>query len=234
MLNDKLLHEIDFSINDATNRYYNSDGVSVPRVTEILSAMIHSDKLMMWANRIGLRGIEYMKELNRASTYGSQAHTCIERYLKNKEKTDSNIAFLGYLLWEKVLNDKGIEIIPILIEESLSCNWFGGTLDALLDISGNIYIVDFKTSNHVTFKYFLQLSAYLYMIRMRGYNPRGVIVLQLDKKCPGFNEYLLDFTISDHKQFMDYCTETFFALVYAYYNLERVKIGYRKIFKEAI
>lgn len=233
MLTTELLNHIDFDINDDTNRYYNKEGRSVPRVTEILSAMIHSDSLMIWANRLGLKGIEYMKELNRAANYGTQAHACIEKYLKEKIKSEGNIPFLGYLLWESILIEKGLVVNPIMIEEKLSCEWFGGTLDALLDISGSIYLVDFKTSNHVTYKYFLQLAAYLYMLRLRGINPRGIIVLQLDKKEPGFNEYLLDFTIPNHSNFIDYCTEAFFALVYAYYQLERVKTEYTVIFKEA-
>lgn len=234
MLTTELMEHIDFDINDDTNRYYNKEGRSVPRVTEILSAMIHSDSLMIWANRLGLRGIEYMKELNRAASYGTQAHSCIERYLKEKIKSEGNIPFLGYLLWEQILNEKGLVVAPIMIEERLSCEWFGGTVDAVLDISGNIYLVDFKTSNHVTYKYFLQLAAYLYMLRAKGIYPTGIIVLQLDKKEPGFNEYLLNFSIPEHNDFINYCTETFFALVYAYYQLERVKKEYTAIFKEAI
>lgn len=230
MYTTELLKHIDFDINEDTNRYYNREGKSVPRVTEILSTMIHSDRLMIWANNLGFRGLKYLKELERAASFGTQAHTCIEIYLKDKIRSESNIPFLGYLLWESVLNDKGLVVTPRLIEEKLSCDWFGGTLDALLEINGKLYLTDFKTSNHVTFKYFLQLSAYLYMLHLRGINPDGLIVLQLDKKVPGFNEYLLDFSIPDHKVFIDQCMDTFFALVYGYYHIKRVENHYNQIF----
>ena len=49
-------------------------------------------------------------------------------------------------------------------EKQLVCPYFGGTLDCLAEIDGRIYIIDFKTSNHITYKYFLQLAAYKYMI----------------------------------------------------------------------
>lgn len=229
MYTTELMEKIDFDINDKSNRYYNSEGRSVPRVTEILSSMIHSDRLMYWANSLGFRGLKYKEELDRAATIGTQAHFAIEMYLKEKLKSD-NIPFLGYLLWENILNEKGLFVNPIFIEEKLTCQWFGGTADAVLEINDRLFLVDFKTSNHVTFKYFLQLAAYLYMFSLRGIYPEGVIVLQLDKKSPGFNEYLLDFSYPEHKAFMDYCSQAFFSLVYAYYNIKRVELEYDKLF----
>ena len=113
MYTTELMEKIDFSINDKSNRYYNSEGSSVPRVTEILSSMMHSDSLMYWANSLGFRGLKYKDELNRAADIGTNAHFAIEMYLREKLKTD-NIPFLGYLLWEQVLNEKGLYINPIL------------------------------------------------------------------------------------------------------------------------
>ena len=230
MITEELLSYIDFNINDKSNRYYNSEGISVPRVTEILSSMMHSDTLMIWSNNLGLGGLKYKKELEKAALYGEQTHKCIELYLKEKTKSENNIAFLGYILWESVLNQKDIFIKPILIEERLTCEWFGGTVDAVLDINGKLYLVDFKTSNHVTFKYFLQLAAYLYMLKRRNMHIDGVIVLQLDKHEPGFNEYLLNFSNENHKEFIDQCMQAFFSLVFAYYNIKRVENNYNQIF----
>ena len=230
MVSTELMNHIDFDINDHTNRYYNDEGKAVPRVTEILSTMMHSDRLMIWSNRLGMRGLKYEKELERAANFGSLAHSCIELYLKEKIKSENNVPFLGYLLWESTLKEKGITINPILVEEKLTCKWFGGTLDALLDISGEIYLVDFKTSNRVTYKYFLQLAAYLYLLSLKGIYPKGVIVLQLDKVTPGFNEYLLNFSVLDHKMFMDNCTQAFFSILFAYYNIKRVENEFTQIF----
>ena len=230
MYDISLLNKIDFDIEDNSDRYFNSRGLSVPRVTDIISSMIHSDKLMIWANSIGRRGLNYKTELERAATIGSQSHYAIEMYLREKIKNNANIPFLGYLLWEETVKEKGLEIEPILIEHKMSCDWFGGTLDGLFKIGNRIYLVDFKTSNHVTFKYFLQLAAYLYLLSLEKIYPSGVLVLQLDKKYPGFNEYLLDFGIPDHFNFMNNCINTFISLVYAYYQVKRVESQYDNIF----
>ena len=64
MITTELMNYIDFDINEDTNRYYNDEGKSVPRVTEIISSMIHSDRLMIWSNRLGMRGLKYEKELD--------------------------------------------------------------------------------------------------------------------------------------------------------------------------
>ena len=112
MYTTELMDKIDFSINDKSNRYYNSEGISVPRVTEILSSMIHNDSLMYWANSLGFRGLKYKDELNKAADIGTNAHFAIEMYLREKFKSD-NIPFLGYLLWEQVLNKKGLFIKTI-------------------------------------------------------------------------------------------------------------------------
>ena len=95
MYTTQIMSNLDFKINDTTNRYYNQEGISVPRVTEILSAMIHSDKLMLWANSLGFRGIRYLQALNQAADIGTEAHAHIEMYLKEKIKTNDNTPFLG-------------------------------------------------------------------------------------------------------------------------------------------
>lgn len=213
--------------------YVNSDNVRVPRVTEILSRMMHKDALMYWANALGFKGLRYKTVLDQAAHTGTLAHAAIERFLKKKLKTEDNIPFLGFLSWyDEITITLNLPIEPILIEKRLACRWFGGTLDALLKIGNKIYLVDFKTSNHVTFSYFCQLAAYRFMLaRVLNIEIDGVIVLQLDKTEPGFNEYLLDFSIQEHADFMLHCEETFLSLVYGFYNVVKAEEQFKKIFK---
>ena len=227
----KALDNMDIIFNNDSSTYYNSNGIPVPRVTEILSRMIHNDSLMYWANSLGLKGLKYRDELNRAANIGTIAHSAIEKFLKKKIKTESNIPFLGYLMWYNLITQEaGLPIELIYSEHKITCNWFGGTLDCLMKIGGKIYLIDYKTSNHVTFNYFLQLSAYLYMLReVEGIYCNGVIVLQLDKNEPGFNEYLLDFSIEDHLVFINKCEQAFLSLVYAFYNISDVERSYKQI-----
>ena len=227
------LNKVELSyINTKSSTYHNSEGQKVPRVTEILSAMIHSDALMYWANSLGFKGMKYKTALNNAANIGTAAHNAIENFLVDKLKTTDNIPFLGFMMWyDIVTQEKGIPIQVIYIEHSLSCQWFGGTLDGLLKIGNKIYLIDFKTSNYVTYKYFLQLAAYRYMLRvLEGINVDGVIVLQLDKDEPGFNEYLLDFAHIDHLEFINHCETTFLSLVYAFYNINKAEMMYKTIF----
>ncbi len=225
------LNEMDIHLEDKSSKYKNSNGYIVPRVTEIISSMIHSDSLMHWANHIGFKGIRYSDALNNAARMGTEAHSAIENFLKNKLECD-NIPFLGFMMWYNIVtSDIKLPVEVVYVEHTLVCNWFGGTLDALLRINGKLYLIDFKTSNTVTFKYFIQLAAYRYMLKVvEGIDVDGVIVLQLDKNDPGFNEYLLSFDIEDHLRFMNNCENTFLSLVYSYYNVKNIEKGYKSLF----
>ena len=225
------LDNMDIIFNNDSSTYYNSNGIPVPRVTEIISRMIHNDRLMYWANSLGFKGLKYKDELNKAANIGTIAHSAIENFLKKKIKTESNIPFLGYLMWYNIItNDAKLPIELIYSEHKLTCNWFGGTLDCLMRIGGRLFLIDYKTSNHVSFNYFLQLSAYLYMLKtVENVYCDGVIVLQLDKNEPGFNEYLLDFSINEHAVFMNNCEQAFLSLVYAFYNIYNIEKEYKKI-----
>lgn len=229
------LNSINFNINQnkKSEVYYLEENNPVPRVTEILSKMIHSDTLMYWANSLGFKGLKYKTVLDNAAKIGTAAHLSIEKFLKEKIPSINNIPFLGFMSWYNMITeDMKLPINILFIEERLTCKWFGGTLDALMKIGDKVYLIDFKTSNHVTFKYFLQLAAYRFMLKQKkNINIDGVIVLQLNKLNIGFNEYLLDFSIIDHLSFINHCEETFLSLVYAYYNIEWSELLYKNIFK---
>lgn len=223
-----MIKDLDYTP-ECRDHYTNQYGVPVPRVTEILSAMMHTDALMYWANNLGLKGQKYKTVLNQAANLGTEAHLAIERYLRDKLMTENNIPFQSFLSWyEFVCECATVEIM--MMEERLVCDYFGGTLDALYCINGKIFLVDYKTSNMVTEKYFFQLAAYKHMLAQRGIQIDGCIVLQLCKEEVGFTEYILLFEDPMHASFMDECTETFLALVYAYYRTRRTKDIYSTIF----
>ena len=230
-IND-LLETVNFQVNVKSDTYYNSDGVPVPRVTEILSSMIHSDGLMYWANSIGLRGQRYKTVLDNAAKIGTAAHNAIELFLKDKIRDSTNIPFLGFEMWHTIVEEHfKMPIEIIYVEHKMSCKYFGGTLDCLARIGGRLFLIDFKTSNHVTFNYFLQLAAYRYMLRVtEGIEVEGCIVLQLDKDEPGFNEYVLDFMVQEHLMFINNCERTFLSLVYGFINVKQVEGQFREIF----
>lgn len=239
-----LLKSMDIEINIKDSDYL-FNGQVVPRVTKILSAMLHEDSLMTWSNIIGLyKRQKYADVLDKAATIGTNTHNLIEEYIKtqayniknaNTYKVDEIQAIdngvQSFLLWYNILcENNDIEIIGM--EQHLSCPWYGGTYDLLIKINGRIFLVDFKTSNHVGVRYFYQLAAYRYMLQLQGINIDGAIILQVDKKVPSFEEYVLDLANPIHLEFMEACSRCFFSLVYAYYNRIYTENMYKNVFKK--
>ena len=240
---EKILSEIDISLYDNTDKYsYN--GQAVPRVTELLSSMLHEDYLMTWANSIGLyKKQKYADVMKKASLIGTYSHELVEDFINSQLYDITKYDIRDYSVhtsvincvesfkswYEQVFSNNQVQVIGM--EEKLSCRWFGGTYDALLNINGKVYLVDFKTSNNVSYKYFLQLAAYRYMLfNEKNINIDGVIILQLSKKDVSFNEYILDFSINEHYDFIESCCECFLSLVYAYFNKLHVQKQYSNIF----
>lgn len=213
-------------------KYMNIKGRYVPSVTEIIHKMNHSDSLMRWANAIGLKGVNYGDFMANASRIGTAAHTAIEKFIKEKERTDSNVPFMGFMMWYNNLIDAGHTVEIIGSEMSICCLWFGGTCDLLIRIDGKVYLVDFKTSNHVNSGYFIQLGGYKYLIERELNIPvdGGMIILQLNKTIPGYDEYILVNTDKSHFFFIENCVITFLSLVYAYYHVTECSNQFNRIF----
>lgn len=212
------INTLNFDLN--TNNRYMIDGKSVPRVTEIISKMIHEDKLMEWSNYLGFKREKYRTVLNEAADYGTKVHHGIEMYLK-EDKVEEGAPFFSmsaFLAWYNLIRQN--HKIKILgQEQKLMCQYYGGTYDLLLEIDGGIWLIDFKTSNHVTYKYYLQLAAYNKILKEMGVNITGCIILQLSKDTPQYREYILDLRIPEHKAYFDICERTFISLLYGYYHI---------------
>lgn len=229
------LDNMKWSVDNLTtkDKYVNSHNRIVPSVTEIIHAMIHKDALMYWANSLGFKGVRYGSYMVKASRIGTECHNAIERYIKKKEKTEDNIPFLGFLAWYDSLIRAGNKVEILGSEVSLVCLWFGGTLDLLIQINGKVYIVDFKTSNHISSNYFLQLGGYKYLVENDlGVNVNGgVIVLQLNKNEIGFDEYILLNDNPEHYEFIEKSVNGFLSLVYAYYHVVEVDNCFKRAFQ---
>lgn len=222
MLIEDCLNELDYELK-ADNSTYIFDGRKVPRVTEILSKTISEEHLLLWANSLGFRHLKYKDELQKAANIGTIAHKEIEDFLKDGV-IGSTMSFQAFLRWYNPIKDR-IKIIAS--EEKLVCQWFGGTYDLLIEIDGKKYLVDFKTSNHVSYRYAMQLAAYRYMLYyLKGINIDGIIILQLHKTRPEFKEYVLEMAIQEHYNYMENCTRAFLAATYAYYTRTQVELGW--------
>ena len=225
-----------------TESDYTYNGIIVPRVTKILSKCIHSDSLMYWANSLGFKRQSYKKTLDEAANIGTHAHNNIDNFLSDEtyEAIESSMPYQSYNAYQSFLkwyfDVTSIAKVKIIFhEKSLTCKYFGGTLDGLYEINGKIYLVDYKTSNHITFKYCLQLAAYRYMLRTEyGIEIDGCIILQLAKETVSYNEFVLNFNNVNHLQYMNDCECAFLSIVFAYYNICKVESDYNNLDWEAI
>lgn len=207
--------------------FYNN--IPVPRVTEIISKMISEEYLLYWANSLGFKHQSYKKTVQAAADIGSEAHDLMSKFLLGEVFTSDNIPYLGFRKWWiDISSNNSVKVLGS--EVQISCPYFGGTYDLLLQINDKIYLVDFKTSNHVSYKYYLQLAAYKYMLELQGYKIDGVIILQVNKSKIEYTEYLLLFDIPEHLDFINKCLNTFFSLVYGYYNISQCENMYKNIF----
>lgn len=230
-MTNELLNILDNNIHELKLKQekYFYNGIPVPRVTEIISKMISEEYLLYWANSLGFKHQGYKKTVEAAANIGSETHDLINRFLLGETFNSNNVPYLAFRKWWiDITSNNDVKVVGS--EETLSCPYFGGTYDLLVEINGLLYLVDFKTSNHISYKYFLQLAAYKYMLEQKGYTISGCIILQLDKKRIEYSEYPLVFSNPYHLDFINNCFNTFLSLVYGYHNIYKCEEMYNNIF----
>ena len=229
---EKEMNSIFIDINDSPYEY---EGIKVPRVTHILSEMIHEDYLMDWANYVGRYKRQNHNDIRDHSAYiGTNVHSAIEKYTSMNfvdlfddidsvsDRLKMKNAFYSFKQWWDIISLRNYEII--FQEQPLVCKYYGGTLDMLVSIDGLVYLVDFKTSNHFNYKYHLQTAAYRRMLYFQyGIIVDGIIILKLSKDQVFFEEQLLDLINYSILEYINQCERTFISLVYAYYNRKIVE-----------
>lgn len=223
---------------------YQYNGRCVPRVTEILSAMLHEEYLLDWAEKMGSIHKSRADILENAADKGTIVHDACELFLRTRwavnfddldrdknTKRQCKNAFNSFLNWIYNL-DKNYFWKPVMIEHPLITPYFGGKLDALLEIGGKLYLIDFKTSNQLSYKYILQVAAYRYALRTI-YNicPDGCCILRLDKYHTNSfpEELMLDINDPMVAPFVDECEHMFLDITSAYYDRMYVERYYKSI-----
>lgn len=124
--------------------------------------------------------------LTKAGTRGTDAHDLAERLLKEGElppKSEVPEELHGYAkalhTWWTELHARSQEVEIVACEVPVFSleHRFAGTLDGLIrladDEGAHFLVVDFKTSKGIYLSHLLQLTAYEYAARERGYIPDG-------------------------------------------------------------
>ena len=148
------------------SRYYRRNANYYPSVTYVLSMYPKGKFFEDWLKKVGYAS-EYI--VKKAAEEGTQTHEMIEEYLEGKEMNFLSPAgypqynpdvwqmFLRFVDFWETYNPKLIESEVYLFSDELK---IAGTCDMLCEIEGKLWLIDYKTSNHVQTTYELQTAVY--------------------------------------------------------------------------
>ncbi len=148
-------------------RFYTRDGETFyPSVTTVLDVYPKGFGYMQWLKDMGSNAGEV---LARAGEQGTKVHNAIEKYLKGELvgwAPDGKVLY-SELEWQMIM--RFVEFWntykPIIIagpEKTLISETIkvGGTIDIVCEINGELWLIDYKTSNGIYKTHELQLAAY--------------------------------------------------------------------------
>ena len=147
-------------------RYYRRNGEYYPSITYVLSHYPKGKFFEDWLKKVGYTADFIVK---KAGEEGTQVHEMIEDYLNHKElnflsetgspqyNPDVWQMFLRFVEWWETYNPTLLETEVHLFSDELKV---AGTCDLVCEIDGELWIVDFKTSNNIQTTYELQTAVY--------------------------------------------------------------------------
>jgi ATP-dependent exoDNAse (exonuclease V) beta subunit len=173
-------------------RYYQRNGEYYPSVTYVLSHYPKGKFFEDWLKKVGYSADYIVK---KASEEGTQVHEMIEAYLNGEELKflehgipmyDPNVwqMFLRFVDWWEEYKPTLIEAEVHLFSDELKV---AGTCDLVCEINGELWVIDFKTSNHLQTTYDLQTAIYAQCFEEcfgKKVDRTGVLWLKSSKRGP--------------------------------------------------
>lgn len=164
-----------------------SDGTYAPGPSAILG-ILNTD-LSKWANSLCLKGIKIEDEQDKVQKTGTYIHDIIESHITQTDIDTSNwntaylevaenVFFNKYLTWEK---DHKLECVYTEKEFVSDKLGYGGKIDCLAYLDGELTLIDFKTSKAVTKHHLMQLSAYVQLLREYDINVEKALIIDIPK-----------------------------------------------------
>ena len=163
------LVEIDQKMKRVTimdNRYYSRNEEYYPSVTSILQYMPKNKFFETWLKDVGHNADIIMR---KAGKEGTQVHEAIENYLLGEKITmlnEQGYSNYSTFVWKMILkfHDFWSKYKPTLLETEIHLYSdkykFAGTCDIIVEIEGERWLLDIKTSNSLHTSHELQLAAY--------------------------------------------------------------------------
>lgn len=156
--------------------YYSKAGDKLPGVTTICGIAKDSGPLVMWAYKTGREHERLVAQgkpaprhlydvVDAAANIGTLAHECCEASIKglplpeipNEVYGPVIMAYGQFQAWQSQTKLKIVATEVSAVSEKYR---FGGTLDFICEIDGQLCLGDFKTSNAVYPEMLIQLAAY--------------------------------------------------------------------------
>ena len=146
-------------------RYYRRNGKYYPSVTYVLSYYPKGKHFQDWLKKVGYSADWIVK---KAGEEGTQVHEMIEDYLNGEELNflQNGVPMYNPDIWQMFLKfvDLWEEYKPTLIETEVHLFSdelkVAGTCDMVCELNNELWIIDFKTSNHLQTTYDLQTAVY--------------------------------------------------------------------------
>lgn len=171
----------------AHTRYYLKNGDLVVGVTTALG-ILNKPGLVVWANRLGLQGVDSTKVRDQAGDRGTITHLLICSELKNcvpdlsqYSQSDIDVATLCLDSFHEWRKSHTLEVIHVETPMQSEMWRYGGTPDFLGYINGELTLMDFKTSNAIYNDYFYQVAAYRQLEIEAGYSVNKARILRFSK-----------------------------------------------------
>jgi hypothetical protein len=197
--------------------YKTVDGTRVPSVTTILG-ILNKPFLLDWAWKCGVDGLDYKAVRDGAASIGTLAHAMIQAHLQRAKLDTSEYspadvgkaenALIKYWDWEKENPIKPLMLEKQMVHEKLG---YGGTIDCLaqrLD-TGEIVLIDFKTSKAIYSEMFYQLAAYEELLAHKDILIAKSMILRIGRDdIEGF-EVREAGNLSNHFELFKHCLEIY-------------------------
>lgn len=191
--------------------YKLQSGERVPSVTTALG-ILNKPALLTWAWQCGVDGLDYRQVRDSAAGIGSLAHYLIMCHLKNEKPDTSDYSqqdidkaencLIKYWDWEREHPIK-----PVLVEEPLVSEQyrFGGTIDCLAELNGDLILIDHKTGKAIYAEMLHQLASYSVLLAENGYNVADCRILRIGREDTGDFEERIAPDLEKHWQVFLHC-----------------------------
>ena len=147
-------------------RYYRRNGSYYPSITYVLNSYPKGPHFEKWLKQVGFAS-EYI--VKKAAEEGTQVHEMAEAYLNGEELhflSPTGQPLCNPDVWQMLLRfvDFWETHKPTLIEAEVHLFSdelkVAGTCDLIIELNGERWVLDLKTSNHLHTTYYLQTAVY--------------------------------------------------------------------------